>query len=146
MDNGEPGIEFTDRGLELLASSVYAAWTACLSPSAINKHRSEWLRRISPGDLVMETSLIHRREQDRSRFGWLVSVTDEPYLTEEEWQVEREHYPPEHQDQPPTNRIWTIKSMVDGSLIRWENCEFIRVPSPLTAEERANRDGFWGCV
>ena len=119
--------------LKLLKSSAYAAYSSNLiGGPPISHWRYEWFKNPRPGDLVMETSTVWMDERDPFRFGYLVSNNFEFRHSDEEWKeaLANGDYD-EKLDKRPTERIWRIKLLTDGSEYRWENADFIRVTEGL---------------
>lgn len=114
--------------LDILIANADAAYSSSLIGTNLDtpRKRFEFFHNPRVGDLVMEMSTIGFRECNRTRIGYLVKITEEPYpvpdgMTEEEY---RKEYEPEP---IPTERVYYISLLVDGSECRWTNARFIRV-------------------
>lgn len=109
-----------------LKGCAYNLWRACLcaGPQSITNLFNE-LKDPKPGDLVMETTTHRMSKRDPLEgIGRLVSITEEPTSTREEW-IEAGG----GADKPiPTETIYTIELIFDdGRQFRWRNASFIKV-------------------
>lgn len=118
--------------LKLLKSAAYAAYSSNLiGGPPISHWRYEWFKSPKRGDLVMETSTVWMGERDPFRFGYLVSNDFEFSHTDDEWKDALARGDYNENDKRPTERIWRIKLLTDGSDYRWENADFIRVADDM---------------
>lgn len=121
-------MEVSSDFIRLLKFATYNAYTGCLiAGPPITESRFNWFKKISPGDLVMEVSSVYYEDRDQIRFGYLISDKFEPMFSEEQWEEVKEEY----ENERPSERIYRIRSLLTGEEVRWENCEFIRVPDKL---------------
>lgn len=100
-----------------IASSARRLYTHSLS-----QYDRDWavrMRTPAPGDLVVEVTAYFRPVE--LRVGKLISITDEPYPYED-WDEAYEGRP------VPTRPIYTIVTL-DGNTMRWENCQFVALPT-----------------
>ena len=117
--------------LELLIASAYAAYCSSLiGGPPIAHQRFQFFKEFKPGDLVMEVSSMFMRGHDPIRIGYLVSDAMEPYGTEEWWEENKGDY----EGKRPQERVFTIKSLLDGEEKRWTNAMMIRVVTKITEE------------
>jgi hypothetical protein len=117
--------------LDLLIASAYAAYCSSLiGGPPIAHERFKFFKEFKPGDLVMEVSSMFMRKLDPIRIGYLVSDAMEPYGTKEWWEENKDDY----EGQRPQERVFTIKSLLDGEEKRWTNAMMIRVVTKITGE------------
>lgn len=109
-----------------IRSSAYAAYSMSLSgafPSAVSLYN--WMKKMSPGDLVFETSTAWYPDRDINAVGILEKIVREPISAVDpdfEWNEEEEGEP------EPTWECFYIKTL-DGRPYRWHNASFLRVPT-----------------
>jgi hypothetical protein len=109
-----PDIRTLSQGIASTARRLYTA--------SLSRYDEDWavrMRTPTPGDLVVEVTAYFRPVE--TRVGKLVSITDEPYPYEN-WDEAYEGRP------VPTRPIYTIV-MLEGKTIRWENCQFVALPT-----------------
>lgn len=115
--------------LKLLASATYEAYGQALgNQNKLRERQYTWFHDIHPGMLVMESSTIHMRERDRTRFGYVIRIGQEPMHTDEEWETEKENWDPER-DGRPEHLVHRIRLLTDDSEYGWHNAGFLRVPT-----------------
>ncbi|MFD3523860.1 hypothetical protein [Streptomyces sp. NPDC058653] len=124
----------------LTIGTVDALYAACLVGNPTPKVADMYARMTAPrpGDLVMELSTLRRKREPDSLikgFGILVDCREEWASTDEEWAAETAS----DQDLDPirdrmTDRAWYIQYGPNAEdVCRWVNCEFIAVPTGLSA-------------
>lgn len=117
--------------LQLLIASAYAAYSSSLiGGPPIAHQRFQFFKEFKPGDLVMEVSSMFMRRFDPIRIGYLVRDAMEPYGPEEWWQENKDDYEGER----PQERVFTIKSLLDGEEKRWTNAMMVRVVTQIEGE------------
>lgn len=132
-----------ERLLYLIALNGYLAYrhTCVGQPAPVVAKAFERLTHPVPGDLVLETSTVHRwLHSDLSpghALGWLLRDVREPCVTQDaldEMHKEGDYYTSliETLADVPTERVIYIKPL-DGSIeeCRWTNADFIVVQSHL---------------
>lgn len=108
----------------LVAHSGYLAWTNTLvgDRAPVVTDCNKRMRDPQIGDLVLETSTYYREPWDPGALGWLLSVDQEPWYTEEDGTVLIE-------------QVWYVEPFVpraDGEFkVRWTNAMFIALPDAL---------------
>ncbi len=111
----------------LIAINAYATWTATLIGNAHPSTKALYLRMRNPqiGDLVLETSTIHREPWDPGALGRLVGVSKEVWGEAEDWSS----------GEQPTEQVWYLEPFLptkDGKTeVRWCNADFIAIPDSL---------------
>jgi hypothetical protein len=127
--NGEPLTK--EQLLESLIASAYAAYCSSLiGGPPIAHQRFRFFNEFKPGDLVMEVSSMFMRDYDQIRIGYLVRDAMEPYGTTEWWEENKDDY----EGTRPQERVFTIKSLLDGEEKRWTNAAMIRVVTKIAGE------------
>ena len=108
-----------------IRSSAYAAHSMSLSGAFPNATKLyDWMKKMSPGDLVFEISTVWYPDRDINAVGILEKIGREPVSELEpgfEWN--------EEEDGPePTWECFYIQTL-DGRPYRWHNASFLRVPT-----------------
>ena len=115
-----------------LAYEIYDSTTVG-SPAPVVRARRERMKNVQPGDLVVETTAMHRAalrqpltdidlEYIFQGTGYLIKKTSEPCYPEGEWDEEYEGRPIPHED------IYYVQYGPDpASVCRWHNCEFLAI-------------------
>lgn len=121
----------------LIAMAGYAAWCATLIGNAppSTKALYDRMRAPQPGDLVVETSTLHRTPWDPGAVGRLLRTAMEPRWTRERWIADGGDA-----DEPiRTEQIWYVAPFVptqDGrDEVRWWNASFIAIPDVPSVDE-----------
>lgn len=78
------------------------------------------------GELVLITAAIYRAEQ---RLGHFISVELEEYPEQDDVEFRGKDWTPAVRD------VWTLESVIDGQVYRWENVKVFRVP-PMIKENK----------
>lgn len=112
--------------IPLLHASAIAAWRSSFSgQSQWLRDRLEWFRNPQPGELVVETTTAFN--SPINSIGYLISANFEPCFSDEEWEKVKDEYG----NKRPTEKIWRIRLLIDGTECKWENANFVRVPVDL---------------
>lgn len=118
----------TDQVFTILKIAVQALYNAVPAGSPDGLKHWEWFQKVSPGDLVMEQSTLWHNHTDATRFGYLISVGQEPAYSEEMWEEIKDQW---NGEPCPTERVYRIRLLKDGSEMRWTNASFMRVPQDM---------------
>jgi hypothetical protein len=118
--------------IRLLELTAYKIWDAILTGNQCEKVRGIYMdmQNPQPGDLVIETSTLScgkmRNAQEKQviprgihGIGYLIKITYEPCMTEEEWDSPGEPV--------PTEKVIYMK-LFNGQEMRWVNAEVLKVP------------------
>lgn len=112
----------------LMKTAVWALLHAHPMGTQDGGRHTAWFRKLSPGDMVMEASTVWNNANDDIRFGELLRVGEEFFHSDEEWETVKGEY----EGAPrPTERVFRIRLLKDGTEMRWTNCDFIRVPKQM---------------
>ena len=117
-----------DKFFTLLKVAVFSAYSSIFSDRNGTK-KLEWFQTLTPGDLVMENSTVRLAHRDPTRFGYLIRDVREPMFSDEHWEEVKDQY---GEDGRPTERVYYIKLLKDGTEMRWTNASFIRVPEDFS--------------
>ena len=117
-----------DKFFTILKHAVYSSYTSVFGHRQ-GTARLDWFQKLSTGDLVMEYSTVRMDQRDPTRFGYLVRDVREPMFSDEHWEEVKEEYGEEGR---PTERVYYIKLLKDGTEMRWTNASFIRVPEDFS--------------
>lgn len=100
-----------DELIEALCKATYAMWQAVLNGGRYNEELFREMNDFKIGDLVMEISSIgfcRDRKNYGDKIGHVVETGPSRYIHGE--------------------KAVSIRKLIDGELIDWDNCKFIRVP------------------
>jgi hypothetical protein len=126
--------------IRLLAVNARELYSSTLvgNPAPATKELGEIIKNPKVGDLVLELSRAiyiyadqfpgrYDEELKESAYmGRLISITEEPIdrNSEEKWDEKEEGRP------VPLEKVWVIEKLLDGSVVRWSNANFIKVIEP----------------
>jgi hypothetical protein len=137
--------------IRTLAVHLYRA-TLVGDPAPVVRRMLDWMRHPQPGDLVMEHSTAYRSAENLkkppgnwpwSRMGYLITVRREWMTTDEQWaeaKAEEAAWNREHlgdrlafiEERSVEPKAWYIQYGPNpGDVCRWENCEFLAIPTEL---------------
>lgn len=112
----------------LMKTAVWALLHAHPIGTEDGRRHDAWFRNVSPGDTVMEVSTVWNSSKDDIRFGELLRVGQEFVHSDEEWESVKAEY---RDDPRPTEEVFRIRLLKDGTEMRWRDCSFIRLPRQM---------------
>lgn len=118
----------TDQIFTVLKITAWALYNAHPLGSDQGKKHWEWFEKVSPGDLVMETTTIWMDHNDPIRFGRLISAKKEPMFTDEYWEKVKDEYGEQGR---PSEMVYRIRLLKDGTEMAWTNAHIVRLPKQM---------------
>lgn len=135
--NGLLSLDEHARGAREALTTVWRhLYSACLvgNPAPIVAEMYAWMKRVKPGDLVIEWAMGTSPRVDPNlrlmALGYLIEHRDEWAESEADWKAFAVEDPASAtEDNRATDHAWYIQYGPDpADVCRWTNCNFMRVP------------------